>query len=273
MDEDHLREFQHAVLGYYQAHGRHALPWRQPGAGGYDPYSILVSEIMLQQTQVQRVIPKYAEFLAAFPDCKALAAAPLGQVLQVWSGLGYNRRAKFLWQAAGQVVRQHGGEVPRTSAELVQLPGVGPNTAGAVLAYAYNMPAVFVETNIRTVFIHHFFAGQQGVPDRGILELVARTLPDNAREWYWALMDYGSHLKRARGNLNKLSKHYTVQPRFAGSKRQVRGQVLKLLAAGQQPFAELSRQVPDMRLPQVLADLIAEGLVEEARSRYKLPGA
>ena len=274
MDQRRLHEFQDTVLTYYQAHGRHDLPWRQPETNGaYDAYRILVSEVMLQQTQVGRVIPKFEEFLRSFPDFQALAASPLAPVLQAWSGLGYNRRAKFLWQAAGQVMQAFGGRLPRSSAELVELPGVGPNTAGAVLAYAYNIPVVFIETNIRTVFIHHFFAGRQGIVDRDILELVAHTLPDNAREWYWALMDYGTHLKQTKGNLNKLSKHYAVQSRFADSKRQIRGQVLKLLAGRQYTVAELTQLIPYERLAQVLADLTADGLTEKAGARYKLPGA
>jgi A/G-specific adenine glycosylase len=269
-----LEAFQQTVLDYYRNHGRHDLPWRLPEADGhFDPYKILVSEMMLQQTQVGRVIPKFAQFLAQFPDLNTLAAAPLADVLKTWSGLGYNRRAKFLWQAAMQVTGAFGGELPRTSPELVQLAGIGPNTAGAVLAYAYNTPSLFIETNIRTVFIHHFFAEQEGIDDRQILDLVARALPDDGRTWYWALMDYGTYLKQTQGNLNKSSKHYTVQSRFTGSKRQIRGQVLRLLGRGQSTVSELAASIPDERLLAVLEDLAAEGLVEMTNNRYKLPGA
>jgi A/G-specific adenine glycosylase len=268
------QQFEAAVWEYFRAHGRHDLPWRRPQSdGGFDPYRILVSEIMLQQTQVSRVIPKFEAFTTRFPDVPALAEAPLAAVLTQWSGLGYNRRAKFLWQAAQRVRQEHGGQLPKSSAELVKLPGIGPNTAGALLAYAYNLPTVFIETNIRTVFIHHFFAGQQGVDDRAILELVARTVPEDARHWYWALMDYGTHLKQTQGNLNKLSKHYTVQSRFAGSRRQVRGQVLQLLHDRSQQEAGLAQVIADERLPAVLADLVGEGMIEYVRGRYKLPGA
>lgn len=263
--------FRQTAWGYYRRHGRHSLPWRVPESdGGFDPYKILVSEVMLQQTQVGRVLPKYQLFLKQFPSFEALAGAPLGEVLRVWSGLGYNRRAKFLWQCAQQVVAEHGGKLPGTSAELVKLPGIGANTAGAVLAYAFNKPVVFVETNIRTVFIYHFFADRESVSDREVLDLVTRTLPENPREWYWALMDYGTHLKQTIGNLNTLSKHYTKQSRFEGSKRQIRGQVLRLLGNKPHSLAGLKTEVPDPRLPTVLDDLVAEGFITGTPRRYRL---
>lgn len=269
-----VRGFQQTVWDYYRAHGRHDLPWRQAGAdGSFDGYAVLVSEIMLQQTQVPRVVPKFQDFIRRFPTCKALAAAPLADVLVAWNGLGYNRRAKFLWQAAGMVVQDFDVQLPDNLADLVRLPGVGPNTAGALLAYTYNRPVVFVETNIRTVFLHHFFAGQQQVSDKAIADMVAQTLPDNSREWYWALMDYGTHLKQTIGNLNTLSKHYTKQSVFAGSRRQIRGQVLRLLAAKPISISTLRTHIADERLPAVLDDLVREGLIHREDNRYKLPGA
>jgi len=266
-----VEEFRQTVLQYYQLSGRHDLPWRLPEPGGvFDPYKILVSEVMLQQTQVGRVVPKFAAFTRQFPSLTALARASLAEVLQAWSGLGYNRRAKFLWQCAQAVAATHGGQLPQTARGLVALPGIGPNTAGAVLAYAYNKPVVFIETNIRTVFIYHFFAGQQAVADKDILDLVARTLPDDARTWYWALMDYGSHLKQTVGNLNTLSKHYTKQSRFEGSRRQIRGQVLKILGGQPATLAALRSSIADERLESVLADLAAEGLVGRSHGCYHL---
>ena len=263
-------DFQAAVWGCYRQHGRD-LPWRRPEPdGSFDPYKILLSEIMLQQTQVSRVIPKFQAFLARFPSFAALASAPLSEVLVAWSGLGYNRRAKFLWQAAQQIMQSHGGRLPTTSAELTRLPGIGANTAGAVLAYAFNKPVVFIETNIRTVFIHHFFADKQGISDREILDLVARTLPDDARTWYWALMDYGSHLKQTVGNLNKLSKHYVKQSAFQGSRRQIRGQVLRLLGEKPRSPGSLQQAISDERLPDVLKALLDEGLIEKTASTYRL---
>jgi A/G-specific adenine glycosylase len=274
MQQVQVDRFQKIVSDYYVSHGRHDLPWRKAlSDGSFDPYRILVSEVMLQQTQVPRVIPKFTEFVAVFPNFKTLASSSLADVLRMWSGLGYNRRAKFLWQTAQIVSSAYSGELPRTSDELVQLPGIGTNTAGALLAYAYNLPSVFIETNVRTVFIYHFFADQETVDDRDILELVAATLPDDFRSWYWALMDYGTHLKQTVGNLNKLSRHYAVQSKFAGSKRQLRGSVLRLLGGGAHSESDLQRLVADERLADVLTALATEGLIELTDLGYKLPGA
>jgi A/G-specific adenine glycosylase len=267
IDDSVRRGFQEDVWGYYRAHGRGGLPWRATT----DAYRITVSELMLQQTQVGRVIPKYHAFLERFPTVDDLATAPLGDVLRAWSGLGYNRRAKFLWQAAQQVVRDHGGVFPDQTEALVKLPGIGRNTAAAIVAYAYDRPVIFVETNIRTVFIHHFFDDQADIADKAILELVGETLDkEHPREWYWALMDYGSHLKREVGNLSRLSRTYTKQSAFHGSKRQIRGQVLRLL--GEEPLtaAQLHARIKDERLTDVLAGLVAEQLVRFKAGTYRL---
>jgi A/G-specific adenine glycosylase len=258
-----VEDFQAIVWRYYDQHGRHDLPWRVPEPGGnFDPYKIMVSEIMLQQTQVGRVLPKYEEFLRAFPVLKALAEAELGDVLRQWSGLGYNRRAKFLWLAARKITEESGGVMPHAAEELKTLPGIGPNTAAAVAVYSYNAPEVFIETNIRTVYIHHFFQDRADIPDREILELVRLTLPmDDSREWYWALMDYGTYLKAAVGNLNRASKHYAKQSRFEGSKRQLRGQVLRLLAVRPQSPRQLRVAIKDDRLDEVLAELTSEQMI------------
>ncbi|HVX57706.1 MAG TPA: hypothetical protein VHA37_08305 [Candidatus Saccharimonadales bacterium] len=272
LDDHAIHLFQEQVWDYYRRHGRHDLPWRQPSGSDLNAYHVAVSELMLQQTQVSRVLPKYHQFLANFPTVTALANAPLGEVLRAWSGLGYNRRAKFLWQAAGQVVRDHGSEFPRQLDQLTALPGIGPNTAGAILAYAYNEPAIFVETNIRTVYIHHFFHDQTDIADKAVLELVAETLdPTNPREWYWALMDYGAHLKRTVGNLNHRSRTYARQSAFHGSRRQLRGQVLRLLGAGKpRTLAALQTHLPDDRLPSVLDDLVSEQLIQKRGQTYRL---
>ncbi len=271
MNRSHIAAFQQTVWDYYRAHGRHDLPWRRIEADGWvNPYHVLVSELMLQQTQVLRVVPKFAEFVQRFPSFASLAQASLGDVLQVWSGLGYNRRAKFLWQAARVVQDDFGGVLPRSTAELTRLPGVGSNTAGALLAYAYNMPVVFVETNIRTVYIYHFFAAETGISDTTILDKVAATLPDNAREWYWALMDYGTHVKQTIGNVNTASKHYTVQSRFIGSRRHIRGQVLRMLGDSPQSMAELQKKIADQRVPGVLDDLVREELIQKRAGTSKV---
>jgi A/G-specific adenine glycosylase len=273
-------EFQGIVWNYYHQHSRD-LPWRQPNqAGTIDPYKILVSEIMLQQTQAGRVIPKYEQFLTLFPDVMMLAQAPQQAVLMAWSGLGYNRRALFLRKAAQTIVTDYGGVVPDTEKELVALPGIGVNTARAVMAYAFNHPVAFIETNIRTVYIYHFFTNRGDVTDKETLELVEATLPKGGvgktvdlppyREWYWALMDYGTHLKATVGNLSRNSKHYAKQSAFSGSKRQVRGAVLKLLITGPKSHAELASTVQDDRLNTVLQELVKETLVLQNQDQFSL---
>jgi A/G-specific adenine glycosylase len=261
---------QAAVWDYYHKHGRD-LPWRHPEANGnFDPYKILISEIMLQQTQVGRVISKYQQFISRFPTVQALATASLGEVLQVWSGLGYNRRAQYLHRAAQQIDNQL---FPQTMAELVALPGIGFNTAAAILVYAYNQPQPFIETNIRTVYIHHFFKDQTGVSDKQLQPFIEQTMDrERPREWFWALMDYGSHLKATIGNVSQSSRHYAKQSRFEGSRRQIRGEILKQLGNSPRRLEELQQVIPDERLLAVLADLTKEGLVVLDHSQYRLPG-
>lgn len=264
--------FKQTVQQHYRQSGRHDLPWRLPEpSGSFDAYKIVVSELMLQQTQVARVIPKYAEFLAAFPSVAVLAAAPLGQVLRVWSGLGYNRRAKFLHLAAQAIMTDHAGVFPPDLPSLMRLPGVGPNTAGAVLAYAFNQPVVFIETNIRTVYLRHFYQAAVGVADRDILKLVALTLDrDQARAWYWALMDYGSYLKRTFGNPNRAGQGYQRQSAFIGSDRAVRGQIIKRLAGTSISHQELAAVVADERFETIVSALLAEGLIQQQGSQLSL---
>ena len=237
------------------------------------PYYVLVSELMLQQTQVARVEVKFAEFIARFPDVASLAQASLGDVLELWSGLGYNRRAKFLWQAAQKICGEFSGAFPDTIEQLVCLPGVGPNTAGAIMAYTYNKPVVFVETNIRTVYLYHFFPNRDDVADSEIRELVASTLDiEHPREWYWALMDYGTLLKSQRLGHISSSKHYAKQPKLAGSMREMRGRILKALAHGRLDDVELRVVVgADRRYEQARASLENEGLIEPAGCGWQLP--
>jgi A/G-specific adenine glycosylase len=226
---------------------------------------------MLQQTQVSRVKPKYEEFLGKFPDIQRLAKASLADVLKVWSGLGYNRRAKFLHESAKVVVIEYSGKFPQTVEQLALLPGLGKNTAGAVLAYAFNLPTVFIETNIRTVYIHHFFADKTKVADSELIPLIEETLDyENPREWYWALMDYGSYLKAAVGNLTRSSRHYSKQSRFEGSLRQVRGQVLRLLSEKPRTARRLQEHINDERLPKVLESLLNEKLISKQAQTYHL---
>jgi A/G-specific adenine glycosylase len=270
--QQEIEAFQLVVWGYFADFGRHDLPWREPEAdGSFSPYKVLVSELMLQQTQVNRVRQKYVEFLDKFPDVQTLAAADLGEVLVAWQGLGYNRRAKFLWQAAQKIAHDFDGIFPEALVELETLPGVGKNTAGAIMAYAFNKPMAFIETNIRTVYIHHFFHDHTAVPDKAILDVVQQTSPeDKSRMWYWSLMDYGTHLKQTVGNLSRASKSYAKQSKFEGSLRQIRGQVLRALGSESMTFTELSQEITDERLSDVLVSLEREELIQRRGQTYSL---
>lgn len=258
---------------FYAANGRHDLPWRTPEAdGSFDPYKIVVSELMLQQTQVPRVIPKFNEFIAKFPTFEALAAAPLSEVLRAWSGLGYNRRAKFLWQTAQIVSKDLGGKLPNTHQALIKLPGIGLGTAGAILAYAFNQPAIFVETNIRSVFIYHFFVDEEKIADKDIMKQLEALLngEPEPRALYWALMDYGTSLKQTTGNAARRSASYARQSTFHGSRRQVRGMVLRALHERPKKFSALMQEIEDERLQSVLDDLLREGMITEQNGEYRL---
>ena len=268
---DQIHPFQREVLDYYKKHARE-LPWRQAEEdGSFDPYKILVSEIMLQQTQVNRVIPKYQAFITCFPTLRDLAEAPLSRVLEEWSGLGYNRRAKYLHQAAAVVMSELGGKLPASTELLTNLPGVGKNTAAAIVVYSFNQAVVFIETNIRTVYLHHFFKHQNQITDAQLIPYIEAS-PDeiNPRDWYWALMDYGSYLKQTRPNANVRSKHFTRQSAFEGSVRQIRGQIIKLLTVGPVSLTKLQNTIVDTRLITVLGSLQDEGLISQRGSTYRL---
>ena len=261
-------QFQVLIRKYYRK-GRSHLPWRKTT----DPYHIAISEIMLQQTQVSRVIEKYNSFLTVFPTVGALARAPLGKVLTLWSGLGYNRRAKFLHSMAKQILAARGGVFPTDPAELEQLPGIGPYTARAIAAFAYNAPVAFVETNIRTVYVHHFFPGADRVSDRELLPLIEQTLDrKNPRKWYAALMDYGSELKQAGNRAHRQSVHYVRQTPFVGSRRQVRGAVIRSLVAEAKSLSRLQKELSysEELLSAVVSDLTQERLIERKGAKFTL---
>lgn len=219
-----IAAFRRKILSYYRAHAR-AFPWRETR----DPYRILVSEIMLQQTQTERVRDYYARFLKAFPSVGALARAPLREVLVLWQGLGYNRRAKYLREVA-IVVAKDKNRFPKDVASLELLPGVGAYTAAAVAVFAYGAAETLIETNIRTVYLHHFFPGRKSVPDREIIPLIKQTVDrKDPRRWYYALMDYGAHLKTTLPNPSRRSAHHVRQTPFRGSVRELRGVIIRLL--------------------------------------------
>jgi A/G-specific adenine glycosylase len=189
---------------------------------------------MLQQTQVDRVIPFYTAFLKKFPTIKKLAYAPRKDVLRMWQGLGYNRRAKMLHDTAHIVCTHHNGRLPKSYEQLIALPGVGDYTAKAIRTFAYNEPEVMIETNIRAVFLHHFFPDEERVPDTQLLPYIADALKtEDPRVWYAALMDYGTHLKKHYVNPSRKSKHHTRQKPFKGSDREIRGAILRAVLRGE----------------------------------------
>lgn len=232
LNKKEIQQFQKIVLDYFIISGRTHLPWREK----INPYKVWVSEVMLQQTQVDRVIPFFNNWMKYFPDIQTLANASQIDVLKHWKGLGYNSRALRTKKCAEEIVQKYHGIFPKEKNEIEKLPGIGPYTAGAIVAFAYNQSTVIIETNIRRVFIHHFFQDQENVSDDAILDLVEKTLPEkDFRMWYWALMDYGSYLGRTlniagkKYNPNIQSKHYNKQSKFIGSDRQIRGRILEIL--------------------------------------------
>ncbi len=245
------------------------LPWRYID----DPYAVLVSEVMLQQTQVARVEKHWTRFLSLFPTIDSLAAAGTADVLAQWQGLGYNRRALALKRAAETCSAERGGLLPDTAEELETLPGIGPATAAGVMAFAYNRPSVYIETNVRTVFLHELFPDRDKVSDRELAPLVASTCPeDDARAWYYALLDYGAHLKTLVANPSRRSAHYARQSAFEGSRRQKRAELVRVVLAepgiGADELAErldaferaAGRDGVDAAtFESIVADLVSEG--------------
>ncbi|MBP1734598.1 MAG: HhH-GPD family protein [Deltaproteobacteria bacterium] len=269
LSTDEIRAFRQKIYDYYSLNRRN-LPWRQTT----NAYNIVVSEMMLQQTQVERVKDKYRGFIEAFPDFHALAMAPLKEVLSVWQGLGYNRRALALKQCAEEAISSYGGELPQDLEGLCKLPGIGRATAGEILAFAFNVPTVFIETNIRRVFIHEFFDGEDNVMDKKILPLVEATLDrENPREWYWALMDYGSMLKKKVVNPNRRSAHYARQSAFEGSDRRIRGIILRTLlkkayVTEKELLCDVS--IDQGRLTGILGKMAEDGLIREKDGLYSI---
>lgn len=255
-----VEAFQTTIRSHYHDHSRQ-FRWRATD----DPYEILVSEFMLQQTQVQRVASKYDLFLKRFPSVFSLAAGPLNDVLGLWSGLGYNRRALAVFRTANIIANNYAGVVPDSPEELVRLPGIGPATAGAICAFAHNQPVVFIETNIRRVFIHFFFRKAHLVKDKDILPLVDQTLDrKDPRNWYYALMDFGSMLKEVMTNPNRKSAHYKPQGPFENSDRQIRGMIIRcLLSHGALREDDLARVIgfDRVRTKLILQQLLSEGFL------------
>lgn len=261
-------EFQKIILDYYRDFGR-SFPWRETD----DPYAIWVSEIMLQQTQTERVVPKYIKWMTAFPTIQSVAEASLSTLLSYWNGLGYNRRCKFLQEASKQIM-SNGGLFPSHLEDMKKLPGIGAYTAGAISAFAFNRPEVFIETNIRAVFIFFFFSGQEKVTDKELLPLIEQTVDrNNPRRWYYGLMDYGAQLKKKTVNPGRLSAHYTKQSKFEGSLRQARGAILRQLTrlennALDLSFIEKEEHIDYQRLKKAAESLVAENMLCKEEEKY-----
>ncbi|MBI2623485.1 MAG: A/G-specific adenine glycosylase [Candidatus Liptonbacteria bacterium] len=262
--KERVARFRRIVWNYYRAHGRD-LPWRRTR----NPYRVTVSEIMLQQTQVERVRGKYEEFLKKFPDFASLAGASSAEVLRVWQGLGYNRRALALRCLAKEVVGKYGGNLPREVEALDALPGIGAATAGSVAAFAFNVPVVFVETNIRRAVIHHFFPRRRKVSEEKVREAVATALDrKNPREWYWALMDYGAMLGKSVSNPNRRSERYRKQSSFRGSDRELRGKIVRLLLEQSRIAASSVLEITQKsaeRVNEILESLEREGFLRQEK--------
>lgn len=256
------------IMQWYATNGRHHLPWRATR----DPYTIAVSEIMLQQTQVDRVIPKFEAWMKQFPTAAALAQASTPAVLSAWQGLGYNRRALALKNMAECITTEHGGQFPQSKEELMKLPGIGPYTSVAIRAFAFHIPDVCIETNIRTVFMHLYFEDRvEPVSDAEILPLIERALSGyEPHVFYAALMDYGTHLKQTLGkhkrtSLHKKSARYSTQSRFAGSTRELRAAIMRTMLkepTTSRTLSYLKTKHNDQRLETCIASLVRDGLLK-----------
>lgn len=264
-----IQGFQSAILDFYHLESR-SFPWRETR----NPYSIMVSEFMLQQTQTNRVLIKYLEWHTRFPTIESLAKASLSDVLSQWVGLGYNRRARFLHESAKLILQDYAGVVPKDPDILDSLPGIGPYTARAISTFAYGIPHTFIETNIRSVFIFFFFSDVPSVDDKEILLLIEQTVYlEDPRTWYYALMDYGSVLKKKIKNPNRKSKHYTKQSKFDGSLRQARGSVIRHLGIYGKDSLEsiaIKENLPLKRIIEAAKALQNEGMVAEIEGVYSI---
>ncbi len=264
-----IKNFQELIWNFYATSGR-PFAWRNVD----DPYKVVVSEIMLQQTQTYRVAPKYDLFITELSNFHALAQASLRDVLSLWQGLGYNRRGMALHNIGKKVIAEFDGQLPNDPEILVTFPGIGKATAASICAFAFNNPTVFIETNIRAVFIHCFFNDKTDVHDKEIEPLVAQTLDTtNAREWYYALMDYGVMLKKTMPNPSRKSRHHTKQSKFQGSDRQIRGMILKYLVH----YPNISQDtlvhgIPceDNRVERIVQNLCKEGLVKKIKNQIMI---
>lgn len=266
---DLISEFKEAVWEHYWREGR-VFPWRNID----NSWGILVSEVMLQQTQTSRVVPYWLRWMELWPNPQALASARLEVVFREWAGLGYNRRGRFLKLAAEKIVSDFNGQVPHTREDLMKLPGIGTYTAGAILCFAHNEPVVFIETNIRAALIHFFYHDDKKVSDSSLLPILEQVLDrEKPRLWYYALMDYGARLKKLTENPGRRSAHYNRQSRFKGSLREARGYIVRQLAEkGPATLGQLSTStdIEYERLQSALDALQKEQMVAEQSGLYQI---
>ena len=263
-----IKAFQDFIYSFYRRNKRN-FPFRE----NLTPYKVVVSEIMLQQTQTNRVSEKFLEFIEKFPDFNSLASASIDELLSVWQGLGYNRRALALKEIAQKVVNDYDGKVPKDLKLLEALPQIGYNTASSILAFAYNHPTYFIETNIRRVYIYFFFPGRSKIDDKEIMDIVKFSVDEeNPREWYYALMDFGVMLKKTHPELNKKSAHYRKQSKFDGSIRQVRGKILKLLLKTPLTRKEIIDKLDydEKQIVKILKILVKEGFIQKEQDKFSI---
>jgi A/G-specific adenine glycosylase len=263
LSKELINNFQNLIWDYYKDHIR-SFPWRETD----NPYHIFISEWMLQQTQTTAVISKYKAFLNRFPTFSDLAKSSVEDVIKLWQGLGYNRRAIWMKTAAEIIVREHGGVLPDDPEILEKIKGIGHATAREMVSFAYNKPTAFIETNIRRVFLHLFFYNKTGIRDADILELVKKTVDnENPREWYYALMDYGVYLKKnLKPDPNHRSAHYKKQPKFKGSDRELRGKILRMKIANTSiTIDELAQklQQPVRKVKEFITKMEQEGFFKK----------
>jgi A/G-specific adenine glycosylase len=264
-----IASFRRTVYRYYRTHVR-SMPWRD----NTSPYYIFVSEVMLQQTQLERVIKKFPLFIERYRSFSELAGGSLAEIFSVWQGLGYNRRAKWLRDAARMIMETFHGVLPEDPEQIAKLPGIGKNTAAAIAAYSFNHPVAYIETNIRSVFIHHFFHDSSEITDEQILPIVQRACDKkNPREWYWALMDYGTHLKETHKNPSRKSAHYRPQTPFKNSDRRIRGIIIKTIGdngtIAKNALYTATEEIPE-RIDRIVDSLVKEGLVREEAGTYRI---
>lgn len=272
MPEKEIKIFQQTIWDFYKKNKRD-FPWRNTK----NPYYILVSEIMLQQTQANRVVRYYQRWIERFPDFASLAGAKFSEIYPYWQGLGYNRRGLNLQKAAQKALAEYKGKLPKDVLLLEEFPGIGHYTARAVSIFSFNTPVACIETNIRRVFIHHFFKDKNGISDEQILKIAQRVLPaGKTRQWHWALMDYGAYLKTQIPNPNRRHKNYAVQSKFEGSLRQIRGVALRILSGeptNSKTLVARIKKATDQdvkRIKAVIITLEKEGLIALNKKLYAL---